>query len=124
MGKNSELWRYWSIFLDKVMPVVINLTQSFRDADRELHLSAIRRAMPLIFAFGQINYYQRNYIASKCKICNPDEFIYMITGVTLPDKEIDNLFNCIERDEKHYLEYQESRTIDKSKSLSDTISLK
>ena len=52
MGKNSELWRYWSIFLDKVMPVVINLTQSFRDTDWELYLSAIRRAIPLIFAFG------------------------------------------------------------------------
>ena len=52
MGKNSELWRYWRILLDKVMPVVINLTQSFRDNDWELYLSAIRRAIPLIFAFG------------------------------------------------------------------------
>ena len=52
MGKNSELWRYWSIFQDKIMPVVLNLTQSFRDADWELHLSTIRRAMPLIFNFG------------------------------------------------------------------------
>ena len=55
MGKNSELWRYWSIFLDKIMPVVINFTQSFRDVDQELHLPAIRTAMPLIFAFGRIN---------------------------------------------------------------------
>ena len=28
-----------------IMPVVINLTQSFRDTDWELHLSAIPRAM-------------------------------------------------------------------------------
>ena len=26
MGKNSELWIYWSIFLAKIMPVVISLT--------------------------------------------------------------------------------------------------
>ena len=55
MGKISELWRYWSILLDKIMPVVTNLTQSFRDDDWKLHLSAIRRAVPLIFAFGRIN---------------------------------------------------------------------
>ena len=45
MGKHSELWRYWSIFQDMIMPVVINLTQSFRDTDWELHLSTIPRAM-------------------------------------------------------------------------------
>ena len=26
MGKNSELWIYWSILLAKIMPVVISLT--------------------------------------------------------------------------------------------------
>ena len=56
MGKNGELWRYLSMFLDKIMPVVINLTQSFRDGDWELYLSAIRRAMTLVFVFGRINY--------------------------------------------------------------------
>ena len=48
----------------------------------------------------------------------------MITGVTLPDEEADNLFNCIEGGENHYLGYHESRIIDKSKSLFGTISLK
>ena len=56
MGKNTELWRYWSIILDKIMSVVINLTQPFRDAGWALHLSPIRRAMSLIFAFDQTNY--------------------------------------------------------------------
>ena len=52
----SELWSYWNIFLDAIMPVVIDLTRSFRDANWKLHLSAIRRAMPLLFAFGRTNY--------------------------------------------------------------------
>ena len=52
-GTNSELWNYWNIFLDKIMPTVIDLTRSFREADWQLHLSAIRRAMPLLFAFGR-----------------------------------------------------------------------
>ena len=47
MGKNTELWRYWSIILDKIMSAVINLTQPFRDAGWALHLSPIRRAMSL-----------------------------------------------------------------------------
>ena len=55
-GTNSELWNYWNIFLDKIMPTVIDLTRSFREADWQLHLSAIRRAMPLLFAFGRTNY--------------------------------------------------------------------
>ena len=52
----SELWSYWNIFLDAIMPVVIDLTRSFRDANWKLHLSAIRRAMPLLFAFCRTNY--------------------------------------------------------------------
>ena len=51
----------------------------------------------------------KNYIASKCKINNPGKLIHMITGVTLPDEEADNLFKCIERGEKHYLECCESK---------------
>ena len=66
----------------------------------------------------------KNFIASKCKISNPGKLIHMITGVTLPDEEADNLFNCIEGGENHYLGYHESRIIDKSKSLFGTISLK
>ena len=66
----------------------------------------------------------KNFIASKCKISNPGKLIHMITGVTLPDEEADNLFNCTEGGENHYLGYHESRIIDKSKSLFGTISLK
>ena len=52
MGGKSELWRYWNIFLDEIMPVVIDLTKSFRNGDWELHMTAIRKAMPLIFSLG------------------------------------------------------------------------
>ena len=57
----------------------------------------------------------KNYITSKCKLSNPGKLILMISGVTMPDEEADNFFNCIEKDEKYYLEYRESRIIDKSK---------
>ena len=40
MGGKGELWRYWNIFLDKIMPVVINLTKSFRNGDWELHMTS------------------------------------------------------------------------------------
>ena len=56
MGGKSDLWRYWNIFLDEIMPVVIDLTKSFRNGDWELHMTAIRKAMPLIFAFWRKHY--------------------------------------------------------------------
>ena len=59
----------------------------------------------------------KNYIASECKLSNPGKLILMISGVTLPGEEADNFVNCIEKDEKYYLEYRESRIIDKSKSF-------
>ena len=36
MGGKSELWRYWNIFLDKIMPVAIDLTKSFRNGDNNV----------------------------------------------------------------------------------------
>ena len=38
------------------MPVVIDLTRSFREGLWKLHMSAVRRAIPLFFAFGHTNY--------------------------------------------------------------------
>ena len=35
MGGKSELWRYWNIFPDEKMPVVIDLTKSFRNGHWE-----------------------------------------------------------------------------------------
>ena len=54
--RNNDKFKYWNIFLDIIMPVLIDLTRSFREGNWMLHLSAVRRAMPLSFAFGHINY--------------------------------------------------------------------
>ena len=40
-NKSRDKFRYWSIFLDIIMPVVIDLTHSFREGDWNLHLSAV-----------------------------------------------------------------------------------
>ena len=52
----SKPFHYWSVFLDKIAPVLRDLTLSFREGDWNLHLSAIRRALPLFFSFDRINY--------------------------------------------------------------------
>ena len=54
--RDSDKWKYWSIFLDIFMPVLIDLTRSFCEGDWHIHLSAVRRAIPLFFAFGHTNY--------------------------------------------------------------------
>ena len=55
-SKQSDRFKYWSIFIDSIMPVIQDLTMSFRNGDWNLHLSAVRRALPLFFAFGHTNY--------------------------------------------------------------------
>ena len=52
----SEIWRFWNVFLDFIVPVVVDLTRSFRESNWELHLSTIRKAMSLFFAFSRTNY--------------------------------------------------------------------
>ena len=52
----NDNFRYWSIFLDNLFPILTDLTQSFRQGDWNKHLSAVRRAIPLFFAFGHTNY--------------------------------------------------------------------
>ena len=52
----NEQLRYWSTFLDELIPVIIDLALSFRESNWLLYLSALRRAMPLFFAFDQRNY--------------------------------------------------------------------
>ena len=54
--KISDKFKYWNLFLDVFMPIVMDLTRSFREADWNLHLSAVRRSLPLFFAFGRTNY--------------------------------------------------------------------
>ena len=52
----NDKWKYWSNFSDVFVPIVIDLTRSFREGDWELYLLALRRAIPLFFAFGHTNY--------------------------------------------------------------------
>ena len=42
--------------LNEIMPVLRDLTRSHREGGWKLHISAVRRALPLFFAFGRTNY--------------------------------------------------------------------
>ena len=55
-GKESENFRYWTIFLDDLYPILRDLTQSHREGNWELHLSAVQRSLSLFFAFDRTNY--------------------------------------------------------------------
>ena len=52
----SQTFHYWNRFIEDIAPVLRYLTKSFREADWDLHLSAVHRAIPLCFAFDRINY--------------------------------------------------------------------
>ena len=41
------------------MPILRDLTRSFREGDWNLHLSSVQRAIPLCFAFDRVNYNKR-----------------------------------------------------------------
>ena len=43
-------------FIEKVSPVLRDLTYSHREGNWKLHLSAIQRALPLVFAVDRTNY--------------------------------------------------------------------
>ena len=52
----SDQFKYWCLLLDEIMPILRDLTHSHREGDWKLHISAVRRALPLLFAFGRTNY--------------------------------------------------------------------
>ena len=52
--KESEQFKYWSIFLDELYPVLCDLTVSHRNGN--VQLSAVERAIKLFFAFDRTNY--------------------------------------------------------------------
>ena len=54
--ESSEMWQFWNIFNDEVLPILIDMTRSFREADWELHLKAVRKAIPLFFNCNRTNY--------------------------------------------------------------------
>ena len=41
-SNSSECFRYWSLFLDVIMPILTDLTHSFRQANWDMHLSVLR----------------------------------------------------------------------------------
>ena len=53
---HNEQTRYWSIFLDELIPAVNDLTLLLRESNWLLYLSALRRAIPLFLAFDRNNY--------------------------------------------------------------------
>ena len=55
-SQKSKSFEYWSVFLDSIVPVLRDLTHSFREKDWSLHLSALQRAIPLLFSFDRTNY--------------------------------------------------------------------
>ena len=54
--KSSQQFEYWNTFLNEIAPVIRDLTRSHREADWKLHMSAVRRALPLYFTFDRVNY--------------------------------------------------------------------
>ena len=54
----SPIFEYWDKFINCIAPILRNLTRSFREGNWNLHLSAVRRAIPLCFAFDRIMKYQ------------------------------------------------------------------
>ena len=63
--KTSENFKFWNIFLDKVMTIMTDLTQAFREANWSVYLLTLGRAIPLFFAFGRTNYCQWHLIIMK-----------------------------------------------------------
>ena len=55
-SQKSKSLEYRSVFLESIVPVLRDLTHSFREKDWPLHLSAVQRATPLFFSFHHTNY--------------------------------------------------------------------
>ena len=52
----SKQFRFWYNFIERIYPVLRDLTSSHREGNWQLYLSAIKRALPLVFAFDRTNY--------------------------------------------------------------------
>ena len=51
----SKSFHFWNTFLNHILLVLIDLTRSHREGDWNLYVSAVRRALPLFFAFNRKN---------------------------------------------------------------------
>ena len=54
--KASNQFAFWNGFIKRIYPVLRDLTRSHREGNWPLHLSAVKRALPLLFAFDRTNY--------------------------------------------------------------------
>ena len=54
--EKSQMFLYWNMFISNIAPVCRDLTRRFREANWELHMSAVSRTIPLCFAFDRVNY--------------------------------------------------------------------
>ena len=52
----SDQFKFWNIFLEDIVSVLINLNRLHREEDWELHVACVRKAVPLFFAFNRSNY--------------------------------------------------------------------
>jgi len=52
----NNQFKFWNVFVNDVVPVLMDLNRSHREGNWELHVSAVRRALPLFFAFNRSNY--------------------------------------------------------------------
>lgn len=55
-SKASEQFHCFDILLNTIAPFLWDLTQSYRESNWKLHLSALCQALPLCFAFDRVNY--------------------------------------------------------------------
>jgi hypothetical protein len=53
---NNETFKFWSDFLFSFMPVLREILRGDRESNWNLHISGIRAALPLFFAFNKVNY--------------------------------------------------------------------
>ena len=65
----------------------------------------------------------KEFINERCDIAKSGQLINMFTGSVLSEEKRLFLLNCIERGEKLYEEYRETRLVQKSSRLFDTITL-
>ena len=64
--ENSELFHYWDLFVNQIIPVARNLIQAHREGNWPLYLSAVRSAIPLFFAFNHTNYSRWTFFFKDC----------------------------------------------------------
>lgn len=54
--ETSSQFAFWNAFIQTIYPVLRDLTRSHREGNWQMHLSAVQRALPLVFAFDRTNY--------------------------------------------------------------------